>query len=228
MSIAVFLSGTGTNFDAIYNEQSRIEKSRSGNYGRVDVVFTNVPGCPGAMKAEKRQIPVVSLSSRSFFGYIDKDPSDKAYREFYDAAAMTLIDEICKPDIIVLAGYRRKLSGLFHRYYKNRIINMYPGDILADYPEIGTPAYISALESGETELRCSAYIEREDQRFGSLIAYSDPLSLAELSGLKREDAEQVIREKAEWKLFPHVVHKLIARGKVYVDENHNVFVEGEK
>lgn len=226
MSIAVLLSGTGTNFEALHNEQIRLQQSGARSYGRIDVVFTNVPKCAGAQKARERNIQVVSLNSRSYFHYIGKDPGDRDYRKFYDAAALSLIDHVCNPDLIVLAGYRRKLSTIFFNRFPDSIINMYPGDITKDYPEKGTPAYVSAGNAGETELRCSTYFEREDERFGRLIARSGPVEVAELLKLPRMDAEKVIRQKAEWVVLPFVVHELIAKGRVSVDDLDNVYIDG--
>ncbi len=45
------------------------------------------------------------------------------------AAVIATIEEYCDPDLIVQAGYRRRLSSKFLNRYHNRIINLYPGDI---------------------------------------------------------------------------------------------------
>lgn len=228
MSIAVFLSGTGTNFDAIYNEQVKRESSGTINYARIDAVFTNVPDCKGAKKAERRGIPVVSLSSGGYYRYINTDPGDEKFRKYYDAAVLSLLERVCDPDLIVLAGYRRKLSSLVHEKFNNRIINMYPGDITKDYLVTGTPAYIQALNAGEKKLKCSVYLERNDTRFGSLIAQSRPLALTKLEQLERATAEKIIREEAEWPLFTFAIHELIANGRVSVDTDNRVYIDGVK
>ena len=71
MSVAVFLSGSGTNFIAIHEEQKRLQKKGEKNYGRIDLVFTNVPNCKGAQLAEEYGIPVANLSSKKFFEIIE-------------------------------------------------------------------------------------------------------------------------------------------------------------
>lgn len=226
MSVAVFLSGSGTNFDAIYSEQLKKENDGDTNYGRVDTVFTNVPGCEGIRKASGRGIPALSLSSSSYFDHIGEDPSSSEHRKFYDAAVITLIEQVCDPDLIVLAGYRRKLSGLFYQKFKNRIINMYPGDITKEYLVNGIPAYIQAIKNGEKELKCSAYVERENERFGNLLAQSEPVPIELLSENDQDRSSRIIRENCEWKLFPFVIHELIAKGRVMIDEKDNVYIDG--
>ncbi|HEY7535285.1 MAG TPA: formyltransferase family protein, partial [Thermodesulfobacteriota bacterium] len=140
MRVAVLVSGTGTNFIALYEEQIRIEKSGDNNYGRIDVVFTNVPNCIGAERARELGIHVVSLSSKSFFEIIQKKPDDNETRDLYDAAALTLIEEVCHPDLVVLAGYMRRVGGLFIKRFMNRILNIYPGDITKTYLVRGVEA----------------------------------------------------------------------------------------
>ena len=38
--------------------------------------------------------------------------------------------------------------------------------------------------------------------------------------------EEKIREQGEWKLFPFVVHDLIANGRVAIDGENNIYVDG--
>lgn len=227
MSVAVFLSGTGTNFDAIYEEMlNHITKGEE--IVSIDLVFSNVPGCKGEIKAKERKLNTVSLSSSGFFKYLGRSPGDNELRIYYDAAVMSIMDEYCSPDIIVLAGYRRRLSNIFFKRFNNRIINMYPGDITRDYLITGVPAYKQALNSNESELRCSVYIQKEIDRFGPLITKSEPVSLEGFSNYDEEYANRIIRENAEWKILPYVIFELIAKGRVAVDDQDNVYIDGKK
>src|SRR3972149_399124 len=172
ISIAVLVSGTGTNLVALYEEQKRLERLGEKNYGRVDVVFTNVPNCKGAERAKEFGIPVVSLSSKSFFEILQKNPDNNEAREFYDAAAITLIEEVCKPDLVFLA--------------------------------------------------------REEERFGPAIIQSNQISL---EGLKEEDIKEIeekIRKEGEWIIYPFVVHHLIEKGKVGIDLEDNIYIDGTR
>ena len=226
MSVAVLLSGSGTNFVALYEEQKRLKKKGVKNFGRIDVVFTNVPNCRGAQLAEEHGIPVARLSSKKYFEFLDKEPNDEEARDCYDAAAIVNIEEVCDPDLIVLAGYRRRLGSLFHRRFKNKIINLYPGDITKDYLTRGVEANVQAMRAGEDSIKCTVYLERENERFGPAILQSKPISLVGFKESDKERVNEIIRDEGEWKIYPFAVHNLIAKGCIEVDEDVNVYLEG--
>ena len=163
MNVAVFISGSGTNLAALYEEQKRLEESGEKNYGRIQVVFTNVPNCRGADIARGFRIPVISLSSKSYFEVLQKSPDDDESRDYYDSATIALIEEVCSPDLIVLAGYRRKLGGVFIDRYKNKIVNLYPGDTTKTYLLRGIDAAIQALRVGEKEIKCTLFLSRDKE-----------------------------------------------------------------
>src|SRR3972149_8425695 len=226
MSVAVLVSGTGTNLLALYEEQKRLERLGEKNYGRIEVVFTNFPDCKGVERAREFGIPVISLSSKSFFDILQKGPDDNKARDFYDAAAITLIEEICYPDLVVLAGYRRRLGSIFIKPYKNRILNIYPGDITKTYLERGVEAPIQALRAGENTIKCTIFLAREEERFGPAIIQSDQISL---DGFKQEDINEIeekVRKEGEWVIYPFAVHHLIAKGRVGIDLEDNIYING--
>ncbi len=228
MSIAVLVSGSGTNLIELYEEQKRLQQSGERNYGRIDLVFTNVPSCKGAEIAREYKIPLVSLNSKSYFEIVEKNPDDNETRDYYDAAAITLIEEICSPDFLVLAGYRRRLGSLFISRYKNRILNLYPGDTTKANLVRGVDAAIQALKAGEKELKCTVFLPRDRARFGPAIIQSQPISL---EGFKEKDIKEIqekIRKEGEWRIFPYTVHYLIAKGKVGIDDEDNIYVDGAR
>ena len=228
MSVAVLLSGSGTNFLEIYEEQKRLQQRGEKNFGRIDVVFTNVPNCIGAQIAEEYGIAVVELSSKSYFELIGKDADDDQAREYYDAAVIQIIEQVCTPDLIVLAGYRRRLSSVFLDRYNNRVINLYPGDITKDYLVRGVDASVQALRAGEKEIKCTVYLQNADQRFGPSLIQSKPISLAGFSENDRNLMSEKIREQGEWIVFPYAVHNLIAKGCIAIDSEDNLYMGGVK
>ncbi|MBI4228718.1 MAG: hypothetical protein HY693_03245 [Deltaproteobacteria bacterium] len=227
MKIAVLVSGTGTNLSAIYDEQLRLEKLGEKNYGRIGVVFTNVPNCKGEEKARDLGIPVVSLSSQSFFEILNKNPDNDEIRDYYDAATISLIESICKPDIVVLAGYRRRIGGLFLNHYKNRVVNLYPGDITKSYLIRGVDASIQALRAGEDRIRCTVFLEKAGERFGPSIIQSQPISLEGYEERDLLSMQEKIRKEGEWIIYPFAVHQLIAKGRLGIDRDDNIYVDGE-
>ncbi len=226
MRVAVFLSGSGTSFMAMHEAGERLRASGVKPRAEISAVFTNVPGCGGALKAAGLGIPVLSLSSKIFFSSLGRNPDDDEMRDYYDAAALAMIEEIRRPDLIVLAGYRRRPGAMLLGRYRNRVINLYPGDITKDYLVRGVDASVQAMRAGEGSIKCTVYLERERERFGPAIVQSEPISLA---GYKEQDAgavSELIRSRGEWKIYPYAVYNLIAGGRVGIDKNDNLYLDG--
>jgi len=228
MSVAVLLSGSGTNFVAVVEEERRLARSGERLYGRIDAVFTNAPGCEGAGKAAEYGIPVLGLGSKKYFDVLGKGPEDEETRDYYDAAAIALIESVATPDIIVLAGYRRRLGRAFIERYGGRILNLYPGDITKDYLVRGVDASVQALRAGEDSLRCTVYLERFGERFGTALVQSPPVSLAGFTEADRDAMGARIREEAEWKALPFAVHELVAKGRAGIDGDGALYVDGKR
>lgn len=229
MKVLLLASGRGTNFESIFSRQKELEGSGEKNHGAVEHVFSNNPAAGILKKAEELEIPSSCLSSARFFRSLGKDPSDEEGRRLYDSAVVSLVEKLFEPDLVVLAGYRRKLSRVFTERFRNRIVNLYPGDTTVDYLERGKEACVSAVENGEKTIRCTAYVENDPEtRFGPAIAQSAEISL---EGFSPEDAESMgekIRKQGEWKLFPFVVHDLVSNARVAMDGENNVYVDGKK
>jgi phosphoribosylglycinamide formyltransferase 1 len=226
MSVVIFVSGSGTNLRALHEEQKRLEESGDRNYGKISAMFTNVPNCAGAEIAKDFKIPVINLSSKSYFEILQKGIDDDEARDPYDSAAIVLIEEICIPDLIVLAGYRRKLGGLFINRYKNRIINLYPGDTTKTYLVRGVDAPVQTLRAGEKEIKCTVFLSRYGERFGPAIIQSQPISLEGFNEENAKEMQEKIRREGEWQILPFAVHHLIAKGKVGIDGEDNIYIGG--
>ena len=107
--IAILISGTGTNMEAI------IKDSKSINYpGIVKFVLSNNPDALGITKAKK-------LGIKTFVFPIDKNHSIKNFEE-------RLLNLIIKEniEIICLAGFMKILSKNFIQNYKGIILNIHP------------------------------------------------------------------------------------------------------
>ena len=230
MKILVLASGRGTNFEKIHSRQIELEQDGGGkNYGAVEHVFSNSPEAAVLEKAEALGIETSSISSEKFFADLGKHPSDEDGRVLYDSAVISHIEGLFEPDLMVLAGYRRRLSRLFTERFPNRILNLYPGDTTRDYLVRGKTACVQALENGEKTIRCTVYLENDPEtRFGTVIAQSAEISLEGFGIGDVAEMEEKIREQGEWKLFPFVVHDLIANARVAVDGENNGYVDGRK
>jgi len=224
MSVAVLLSGSGRNFEALYRKQTELYKQNIKS-AKIDLVFSNVPECRGIITARKLGIKTAVLSSKQFFESLGKPVDDEDSRKLYDLETIKLIEDNSTPDLIVLAGYRRRLSSVFYKNFKNAIINMYPGDTTKDYLIRGVSAAVQGIMNKDTEIRCTAYIDQEGQRFGPAVAQSKPISLEKYSERDIEELNDKISTKAEWITLPFVVFNLISQGRISTDNSNNVYLD---
>ena len=109
LNIAVFISGGGTNLQAIIDavKENKIN-------GKIKLVFSNRKNAYGLIRAQNESIDTFYLNRKNFFS-----------NEEYDEA---ILEELNKKniDLIVLAGYLNILSSKLISKYSNRIINIHP------------------------------------------------------------------------------------------------------
>ncbi|MGF1749764.1 MULTISPECIES: phosphoribosylglycinamide formyltransferase [Vibrio] len=119
-NIVVLVSGNGTNLQAIIDA---CETSITN--AKVRAVFSNKESAFALERARKAGAEAEFL-----------DPKASESREAFDAELMRRID-VHNPDLLVLAGYMRILSGEFVRHYMGRMINIHPS-LLPKYPGLNT------------------------------------------------------------------------------------------
>ncbi len=109
MRIAVFASGGGSNFQCLLDRVSS---------GELDVEFAfllvNNSKCGAVQKAEKAGIKVLHISSKT---HGSNDSAESAIVELIKAERI---------DMIVLAGYMKKLPIELVRKMENKILNIHP------------------------------------------------------------------------------------------------------
>ena len=148
--LAVLISGSGTNLQAIMDAQ------KAGTLdAEIAVVFSNRANAAGLERAAQAGIPTASLDHRD---YPDREQFDQAMIEVLTPYA---------PDTVVLAGFMRILSAVFVRHYAGRLINIHPS-LLPKYRGLNTHA--RALEAGDSEHGCSIHFVTEELDGGPLIA----------------------------------------------------------
>lgn len=109
LNIAVFISGGGTNLQAIIDavKENKIN-------GKIKLVFSNRKNAYGLVRAQNESIDTFYLNRKKFFS-----------NEEYDEG---ILEELNRKniDLIVLAGYLNILSSKLVSKYSNRIINIHP------------------------------------------------------------------------------------------------------
>ena len=126
--IAVFASGSGSNFQAIAEAciKGRIN-------ARVALCVCDHPGAYVVQRAEKLDIPVLELRPKSY-------PSKAEYEK-------VIVEELAKKEVefICLAGYMRIIGDVILKEYEGKIINIHPS-LLPAFP--GVDAIGQALNYG--------------------------------------------------------------------------------
>ncbi|MER1986821.1 MAG: phosphoribosylglycinamide formyltransferase [Solibacillus sp.] len=181
--IAVFASGSGSNFQAI---QEAIE--RGDLQANIEVVITDKPGAFVVTRANNLGIPVLELAPKTF-------TSKAAYEE-------AIIAELKSRNVewIVLAGYMRLVSDVLLAAYPNKIINIHPS-LLPSFP--GKDAIGQAMEHGVKVTGVTVHYVDEGMDTGKIIAQ---VAVNVVDG-DREATEALIH-KEEHKLYTTALNQL--------------------
>lgn len=108
-NIAVFISGGGTNLQAIINATENKEIN-----AKIKLVFSNKKNAYGLERAKKANIETLYLNRKNF-----------SRSEEYDEEILKVLKEK-DIDLIVLAGYLGILTSKIISNYRGRIINIHP------------------------------------------------------------------------------------------------------
>ncbi len=190
MTIACFISGSGTNYQRI------VERDPNHNY----VVFTNRPGCEGILKARKNKHTVVELSHAPYFRgarekYDGIIPRNCPERERYERDVWQLIETRIKkiPDLVCLAGYDQWLTDWTIERYPSKILNVHPGDTTKGYDGLHWIPTAKAILAGDKGIRSTLFLADKGEDTGPVLVQSKPLNIfAALEASNSEDLQSVI------------------------------------
>ncbi|WP_107949999.1 phosphoribosylglycinamide formyltransferase [Lysinibacillus parviboronicapiens] len=181
--IAVFASGSGSNFQAI---QEAIEHGELN--AKIELVVTDKPGAFVITRAKKSDIPVLALNPREFASKAD-----------YETAIIETLHER-EVEWIVLAGYMRLISGVLLAAYSQRIVNIHPS-LLPSFP--GKDAIGQAIAHGVKITGVTVHFVDEGMDTGPIIAQA---AVAVVEG-DREATETAIH-KEEHLLYTKALQQL--------------------
>ncbi|SEA30110.1 phosphoribosylglycinamide formyltransferase [Microbulbifer marinus] len=147
--VAVLISGSGTNLQALIDAASREDAEFS-----ICAVISNKPEAYGLTRATEAGIPATVVNHRN---YPDRDTFDRALIEEIDQHA---------PDLVVLAGFMRILTPEFVRHYSGRLLNIHPS-LLPKYQGLHT--HQRALDAGDSEHGVTVHFVTEELDGGPAI-----------------------------------------------------------
>ena len=207
LSLAVLLSGNGTNLQAI------VDNIDNGNLkATIKIVISNNKDAFGLNRAKKHNIKNL---------YIDhKDFTD---RNSYDQRLMKIIEQE-SVDFIVLAGFMRILGSDFVKNFPNKIINIHPS-LLPKYPGLNT--HKKVLENKDKEHGVTVHFVDEGLDSGPIIGF---IKIKVEDEEKERDLENRIH-MIEHFIYPKILSEL-QEGRILAVDNKiridNIFYEDGK
>ena len=200
INIAVFVSGGGTNLQALIDAQkSGIIKS-----GRIRLVIASRPDAYALLRAEKAGIDAVAISKKMY------GSQEAAEQEIEKKLAEYKID------LIALAGYLSILSAGFTRRWDHRIINIHPALIPSFCGKgfYGLKVHEEALKYGVKVTGATTHFVNEIPDGGEIIMQK---AVDVEPGDTPEVLQRRVMEQAEWIILPLSVEKTAAAIKAERD-----------
>jgi len=181
LTIAVFISGSGSNLQSIIDA---IEAGRIS--ARIAVVLSNEPDAYGLVRAQKHGIPTAIVNHRNY-----KD------RKEFEAAVVTVLEK-SPVDIICLAGFMRLLTPDFLRRFPRRVINIHPA-LLPSFP--GTHGQRDAFNYGVRFSGCTIHFVDDGVDTG-------PIIMQAVVPVMPDDDEEQLKARIlaqEHRIYPQVI-----------------------
>ncbi|MGD9161982.1 MAG: phosphoribosylglycinamide formyltransferase [Desulfobacteraceae bacterium] len=190
MNIGFLASHNGSNMQAI------IDACNSGALHASPVVVISNNSKSGALeRAKKESIAHYHISGKNY-----PDPGE------LDRAILNVMKEH-SVDIIVLAGYMKKLGSKTLAYFQGRILNIHPA-LLPKYGGkgmYGMNVHEAVIEAGETESGVSIHIVDSNYDTGPVIAQArvpvKPMDTCETLAARVLEQEHL--------LFPETLQKIV-------------------
>jgi len=187
-NLVFFASGSGTNF------QSVIDAIDSGELeARITGLISNRSGAGAIERARAHNIPSYII-----------DPASP-YSETY---LLDLLPSL-HPDLIILAGYLKKIPAKVIKHYSGRIINIHPSLL----PKYGGKGYYgmnvhkAVIENRDKVSGCTVHFVDEIYDNGQVIEQIEV-------HVSHDDTPESLANKIlrkEHKLLPQTIHKLLTQ-----------------
>lgn len=201
LNIAVFVSGGGTNLQALIDAQDRGEIKN----GKITFVLASNENAYALERAKKAGIESTVVNRKA---YDTKADYDKAVLEALDGRNI---------DLIVLAGFLSILGEDLVNEYKNRIINIHPSliPLFCGDGFYGKKVHTAVLNSGMKVTGATAHFVNEITDGGAII-------LQKAVPVEQGDNEDILQyrvmRQAEWEILPKAV-SLFCEGRIKINGN---------
>jgi phosphoribosylglycinamide formyltransferase-1 len=188
--IAVFVSGGGTNLEALLKAQ----EAGSIPHGEIVLVVASNESAYALTRAENHGVPAVAVPRKG-----------KSQEEFEAAISAKLAEY--KIDIILLAGFLSILSADFVGRWPDRILNVHPSLIPAFCGKgmYGLKVHEAALEKGVKVTGATVHLVNEVPDGGRILLQK---AVEVQPGDTPEILQRRVMEQAEWVLLPQATELL--------------------
>lgn len=204
LNIAVFVSGGGTNLQALIDAQSRGELQN----GKITFVLASNSGAYALKRAEKAGIESAVVSRKEYDS-----------KEAYDIAVLKELENR-NIDLIVLAGFLSILGSELVEKYRNKIINIHPSliPLFCGDGFYGLKVHEAVLASGMKVTGATAHFVNEITDGGAII-------LQKAVPIQQGDTPEILQYRvmrlAEWEILPKAV-SLFCMGKIKIEGNKTI------
>ena len=191
--IAVFVSGGGTNLEALLQAQ----ESGAIPHGEIVLVCASSAQAYALVRAENHGVPAVTVARKGM--------TQDAFEEALNAHLKEH-----QIDFIILAGLLSILSETFVKQWPNKIINIHPSLIPSFCGEgmYGLKVHEAALEKGVKVTGATVHFVNEIPDGGEIL-------LQKAVSIMPDDTAEVLQrrvmEQAEWILLPEAAEMIAQR-----------------
>ena len=188
--IAVFVSGGGTNLEALLKAQ----ESGAIPHGEIVLVLSSSEGAYALTRAENHSVPGFSVPRKG-----------RSQAEFEAALSEKLA--AYQIDLIILAGFLSILSETFVRQWPDRIVNVHPSLIPSFCGKgcYGLKVHEAALSRGVKVTGATVHLVNEIPDGGRILLQK---AVEILPGDTAETLQKRVMEQAEWVLLPQAAELL--------------------
>ena len=188
--IAVFVSGGGTNLEALLNAQ----EAGSIPHGEIVLVIASNETAYALTRAANHGVPGVAV------------PRKQMTQEAFEAALNEKLAEY-RVDVIILAGFLSILSADFVKQWPERIINVHPSLIpsFCGKGMYGLKVHEAALAKGVKVTGATVHLVNEIPDGGRILLQK---AVEILPNDTPEVLQRRVMEQAEWILLPQAAELL--------------------
>ena len=201
MKIAVFVSGGGTNLQAI------IDNTKTGILKDVEIslVVSSSRTAYALERGANNGIPTAVFPRKEFESV-----------EEWDEQVLAAVEK-SGAELVVLAGYLSLLGPKMIEKYSNRIINIHPALIpsFCGAGMYGIRPHKAALAKGVKVSGATVHFVNENYDEGPILLQK---AIDVLPDDTPESLQKRIMQECEWKILPQAI-RLIADGKVIIENN---------